>query len=96
MKQIGRNRPVQNSTGEKQRKYNENKTKNNKNFTLLAADPSTIHSTMKIRGNQMIDKRIIRVTPVQIEFNVPKEASAFNVRAETEALLQKCGKVIRI
>ena len=44
---------------------------------------------MKIRGNQMIDKRIIRVTPVQIEFNVPKEASAFNVRAEIEALLQK-------
>ena len=62
---------------------------NNKNFTLLAVDPSTIHNTMKIRGNQMIEKRIVRVTPVQIEFNVPKEASAFNVCAETEVLLQK-------
>ena len=87
-KQKGRNGSVQNSATEKQWKYNEKK-KNNKNFTLLAVDPSTIHSTMKIRGNQMIDKRIICVTPVQIEFNVPKEATAFNIRAETEALLQK-------
>ena len=37
----------------------------------------------------MIEKRIVRVTPVRIEFNVPKEASAFNVRAETEVLLKK-------
>ena len=86
-KQKGRKGSVQNSTTEKQWKNN-GKNKN-KNFTLLAADPSTIHSTMKIRGNQMIDKRIIRVTLVRIEFNVPKEASAFNIQAETEALLQK-------
>ena len=69
-------------------KKNNNKD-NKKNFTLLATDPSTINNTMKIRGNQMIEKQIVRVTPVRIEFNVPKEASAFNVRAEIEVLLKK-------
>ena len=66
--------------------------KQHSTFRLLAAEQPKENNLLKQRGTTLIENRVLRVTPVRIEFNVEKERTEFNIRKETETLLKKCGK----
>ena len=59
------------------------------NFKLVAKDPTSENTNIHKRGNTMVEKRIRRITPVRIKFNLERDLKEFNVREETEILLKK-------
>ena len=57
-------------------------------LSVIAKSQESIDRHVKSRGRSMIEDKTLLITPVKVEFNIPRETTEFNARKETILLVQ--------
>ncbi len=61
---------------------------NESKLSVIAKSQESIDRQVKLRGRSMIEDKTLLITPVKVEFNIPRETTEFNARKEIILLIQ--------